>query len=69
MLHDLSYLHNSEIEHLIDERLRGRNAERNRKIVKRKLLDGLTYEQVAEEFELSVRQVKYIVYKCRDKIL
>ena len=69
MLNDLSYLHNSEIEHLIDERLRGRNAERNRKIVKRKLLDGLTYEQVAEEFELSVRQVKYIVYKCRDKIL
>lgn len=69
MINDLSYLHNSEIEHLIDERLRGRNAERNRKIVKRKLLDGLTYEQTAEEFELSVRQVKYIVYKCRDKIL
>lgn len=69
MIHDLSYLHNSEIERLIDERLRGRNAERNRKIVKRKLLDGLTYEQTAEEFELSVRQVKYIVYKCRDKIL
>jgi DNA-directed RNA polymerase specialized sigma24 family protein len=69
VIHDLSYLHNSELENLIDERLRGRNAARNRKIVKRKLLDGLTYEQVAEEFELSVRQVKYIVYKCRDKIL
>lgn len=42
--------------------------ERNREILKRRLIDGRTYEQLAEEFELSPRQVKNIVYKA-EKIL
>lgn len=44
-------------------------SERNRKIVKRRLLDGICYEPLAEEFDLSVRQVKKIVYKSQDKIM
>lgn len=40
---------------LIDEWVIGRNAERDRKILKRRLVDGLTYEQLAEEFDMSVR--------------
>lgn len=58
----------SELDKLIDEWILGRNAERDRKILKRRLFDGVTYERLAEEFELSVRQVKNIVYKGEDII-
>lgn len=58
----------SRIEHLIDEWIIGSHAERNRAILKRRLIDGLTYEALAEEFDLSVRQMKTIVYQCEDKI-
>ena len=58
----------SEVERLIDEWIIGRNAQRNRLILKRRLCDGLTYERIAEDFDLSVRQVKNIVYKCEDII-
>lgn len=53
----------SQIEALIDEWIIGRNAERDRAILKRRLLDGLTFERLAEEFDLSVRQTKTIVYR------
>lgn len=61
-------LSRSQIEHLIDEWVIGRNAARDRMIMKRRLIDGITYERLAEEFELSVRQVKNIVYRCEDKL-
>lgn len=51
---------------LIDEWVIGRNAERDRKILKRRLVDGLTYEQLAEEFDMSVRQIANIIYKRQD---
>lgn len=55
----------SEITFVIDEWIFN---ERNRNITKRKLLDGVTYEKLAEEYELSTQQVKTIVYKCQDII-
>lgn len=58
----------TEIEHAIDEWIVGRNAERNRAILKRRLIDGICYEPLAEEFDLSVSQVKRIVYKLEQKI-
>ena len=36
---------------------------RDRFILKRRLIDGIKYESLAEEFEMSVRQIKNIVYK------
>lgn len=51
---------NSDVLKLIDERI---HSERNRAILKRRLIDGICFEPLAEEFDLSVRQVKYIVYK------
>lgn len=54
---------NSELSKYIDEWIKGRNAERNRKILKRRMIDGICYEPLAEEFELSVKQVQNIVYK------
>jgi DNA-directed RNA polymerase specialized sigma subunit len=48
----------SEWEHIIDEHIFN---ERNRKILKRKLLDDVTFERIAEEMEMSVRGVQYVV--------
>lgn len=52
---------NAEICEIIDNYVRGRNAERNRALLKRRLIDGITLERLAEEFELSVTQVKDII--------
>lgn len=38
-------------------------AYRNRAILIDKLIDGMTHESIAEKYDLSVRQVKEIVYK------
>ena len=54
-----------EIEYLIDQYIHN---ERNRAILRRRLLDGICYEPLAEEFDLSDRQVKNIVYKCQNKL-
>ena len=51
----------TEIIYLIDEWIFN---ERNRAIVKRKLLDGVTFERLAEEYDISIQQAKTIVYKC-----
>lgn len=58
----------TEIVKAIEENIVGRNAERNRAILYRRLIDGICFEPLAEEFNLSVRQVKNIVYKCENKI-
>ena len=59
---------NSEIAKAIDERIRGLHAERNRQILKRRFIDGICFEPLAEEFDLSVRQTKNIIAKYRDLI-
>jgi len=50
----------SQLSALIDEWI---FSERDRKILKRRFLDGICYEPLAEEFSLSTRQVKKIVAK------
>lgn len=59
------YCSRSQMTIIIDEWIFN---ERNRSIIKRRLLDGITYESLAEEFDLSVQQVKNIVYKCQDAL-
>lgn len=58
-------LSRTELEHLIAEWI---HSERDRKILSRRLLDGVCYEPLAEEFGLSVRQIKNIVYKNEKKL-
>lgn len=58
-------LSRSELEHLINEWI---FSERDRAILRRRFIDGICYEPLAEEFELSVRQVKNIVYRGEDKL-
>lgn len=54
----------SEVEHIIDEWIFN---ERDRAIMKRRL-DGITYERLAEEFDLSTQRIKMIVYRSQDVI-
>ncbi len=56
---------NTRLVYLIDEWIHN---ERDRSIMKRRLIDGIVYERLAEEFDLSVKQVKRIVYKNQDKL-
>ena len=57
---------NSEISEIIDEYI---HSERDRALLKRRLIDGLTQERLAEEFDLSVRQVQRLIYRLQDKVL
>lgn len=45
------------------------NSERNRAIVKDRLINGITFERLAEKYDLSVRQVKTIVYRGMERII
>lgn len=60
-----SNLTNSELAKLIAEYI---HSERDRKIMKSRLIDGLTYEAIAELYDISTRQVKNIVYKALDRL-
>jgi len=56
---------NTEITEIINEYIHN---DRNRRLLKRRYVDGITLESLAEEFDLSVRQVKNIIYKNEDVI-
>ena len=51
---------NSELSHLIDEWIKN---ERDRAMLKRRFIDGVGYERLAEEFDLSAKQVYRIIIK------
>ena len=56
---------NSQMSSLIDEYI---HSERNRAILKRRLIDGICYEPLAEEFDISVRHCKNIIYKEQERL-
>ena len=58
-------LSRSDLQYLIDQWIFN---ERDRAILKRRLLDGILFEDLAEEFCLSTVQVKTIVYKTMDRL-
>lgn len=58
----------SEIEQAINQKIIGKHSARDREIMRSRLLDGLTFEEIAELYRLCVRQVYNIVYKCENKI-
>ena len=55
----------SEVSELIDEWCCD---EKYRQILKRRYLDNVKFEALAEEFDMSVTQIKRIVYKGQEKI-
>ena len=54
---------NSRIRELIGEYI---HSERDRMMLERRMIDGITYEKLAEEFDISVSQVKRILYRGVD---
>lgn len=54
---------NAELYEIINNWIKGRMAYRNKQIMVDRLIEGMTYEKIAEKYELSVNQVKNIVYK------
>ena len=56
----------SQIEFLISEWI---HDQRDRAVVSRRLLDGIIFEKLAEEFDLSVTQVKTICKKAQNKMI
>lgn len=50
------------VRNAIDNYIIGFKALRNREILKDHYIDGLTFEEIAEKHDMSVRQVKKITY-------
>ena len=57
---------NSEIDYFIDQWIRN---ERDRAILKDRLINGMTFERLAEKHDMSVRQIQNIVYKSMDRLV
>lgn len=62
---NLNDMDNYEIADAIDRYVRG---ERARLILKRRLLDEICYEPLAEEFDISVSQLKRILRKAQEQL-
>ena len=58
-------LTNSELAELIGEHI---HSERDRQIMKLKLIDGLTYEKIAEIYEMSPRYIRSLVKKLTERL-
>lgn len=58
-------LSTTDISNLIDEYIHN---ERNRAILKRRLLDGALYKEIAEEFHLDYDYTRKLIHKCEDKL-
>ena len=56
---------NSLIDEAINEWI---HSERDRRILHYKLVDGLTYERIAELEDMSPRRIQNIVYAAEDKL-
>ena len=56
---------NSEIEQRISEQI---HSDRDRRIMRMRLVDGLTAEKIAESVGMSVVQIYRIIKKCRKMI-
>ena len=62
---DLDEISNSQLAQLIDEWI---HSERDRHILKRRLIDGIYYDQLTDECNISTRQLKEIVRKAENKL-
>lgn len=58
-------LSNSQLAELIGEHI---HSERNRQIMKMKLIDGYTYEKIAEIVDMSPRYVRSLVKRLTDRL-
>ena len=66
MMNRFTYTSNSELARLIDEWVK---SEFERRLMKRRLIDGIKYEPLAEEFDISVWWAKKLVAKNTNILL
>jgi hypothetical protein len=59
-------LSNSQISFLLEQWIR---AERDRAILNDRLINGMTFERIAERHDMSVRQTKNIVYRAMERLI
>jgi len=52
----------------MEQWIMGRNAERNRAIFYDHLFRGMTYEQIAEAYDMSARQIQNVIRLCEKKV-
>ena len=57
--------YNSDVEHVIDEVIHNKTV---RDMLKDKLIDGLTYNELAGKYGYSLRQAQRIIYKNQEEI-
>jgi len=65
-LREFDNITNEQIASWIDSYI---HSERDRLLLKRKLCDGIPFDPLSEEFDLSVRQTKYIVAREKERLL
>ena len=58
-------LSRSDLQYLIDQWIFN---ERHRLILADRIFNGMTYERLAEKYDLSTQQVKNIIYKAMDRL-
>lgn len=56
---------NSQIASIINEQI---HSERDRRIMRMKLIDGLTYEKIAETVEMSPRYIRALVKRLTNSL-
>lgn len=66
--HEIRNVTRTQLNNAIDESIIGFKSARNREILKRRLCDGVTFEDLAEEQGMSVMQIKNIIYKEMETI-
>ena len=59
-------LTNSQLNVLIDDRI---HSARDRRIMRLRLVDGLTYERIAEAVEMSPRYIRSLVHRYIDNLI
>jgi len=56
---------NSQLSALIDEWVKN---QRNRKLLKRRFIDGITLDKLSDEYDITVDRIKQIIAKERKEL-
>ena len=62
MVADIEYS-NTDMSKAIDDYI---HSDRDRQILKSRLIDGLTYDELSDKYHLTSRRIKTIVYKAQE---
>lgn len=65
MFQHFDSLTNSELSERISERI---HSERDRRILRMRMIDGYTYERIAEAVEMSPRYIRQLIKRLRSYI-